>query len=169
MCRTSSIRGLGIPPRHMSFQISLHAANVLLQNALGVPEGVVDRRTNIGVALVGVRLVADIDLLSIRQREVDMDLEEAVGPVMLPRIFHRHATGRNPAISFLKRRHVPRDLRVQRFLGGHASKIDVQCGFHLWLFDRCRAGVRARADVKLRMTYNQDSTGELQTGMDGRR
>jgi hypothetical protein len=69
MCRTSSIRGPGIPLRHMSFQISLHAANVLLQNAMGVLEGVVDRRTNIGVALVGVRLVADIDLLSIRQRE----------------------------------------------------------------------------------------------------
>jgi hypothetical protein len=39
-----------------------------------------------------------------------MDLEEAAGPVMLPRIFHRHATGRNPAVSFLKRRHLQRDL-----------------------------------------------------------
>ena len=84
---------------------------------MGVLEGIVDRRVNIGVALVGVRLVADIDLLSIRQRQVDMDLEEAAGRVMLPRIFHHYATGRNPAISFLKRRHVPRDLRVQRFLG----------------------------------------------------
>jgi hypothetical protein len=80
-------------------------------------EGIVDGSMNIGVALVGVRLVADIDLLSIRQGEVDMDLEEAAGPVMLSRIFHHQATGRNPAISFLKRRHVPRDLRVQRFLG----------------------------------------------------
>jgi hypothetical protein len=118
---------------------------------------------NIGVALVGVRLVADIDLLSIRQREVDMDLEEAAGPVMLPRIFHHHATSRNPAISFLKRRHVPRDLRVQRFLGVHALKIDVQRGFHLCLLDRCRAGVRARADFKLRMTCSQGSTDELKT------
>jgi hypothetical protein len=107
--------------------------------------------------------VADIDLLSIWQREVDMDLEEAAGPVMLPRIFHHHATSRNPAISFLKRRHVPRDLRVQRFLGVHALKIDVQRGFHLWLLDRYRAGVRARADFKLRMTCSQGSTHELKT------
>jgi hypothetical protein len=107
--------------------------------------------------------VAYIDLLSIRQREVDMDLEEAAGPVMLPRIFHYHATARNPAISFLKRRHVPRDLRVQRVLGGHALKIDVQRGFHLWLLDRCSAGVRARADFKLRMTCSQGSTDELKT------
>jgi hypothetical protein len=133
----------------MSFQIALHAANVLVQNALGVLESIVDRRMNIGVTLIGVRLVAYIDLLSIRQREVDMDLEEAAGPVMLPRIFHYHATARNPAISFLKRRHVPRDLRVQRVLGVHALKIDVQRGFHLWLLDRCSAGVRARADFKL--------------------
>jgi hypothetical protein len=101
----------------MSFRIALHAANVLLQNALGVLESIVDGRMNVGVALVGVRLVADIDLPSIRQREVDMDLEEAAGPVMLPRIFHCHATSGNPAISFLKRRDVPRDLRVQRVLG----------------------------------------------------
>ena len=60
----------------MRFQIALHAANVLVQNALGVVEGIVDRRMNIGVAVVGVRLVADIDLLSFWQREVDMDLEE---------------------------------------------------------------------------------------------
>jgi hypothetical protein len=68
-----------------------------------------------------------------------MDLEEPAGPVMLPWIFHHHATGRNPAISFLKRRHVPRDLRMQRFLGGHALKIDLQRGFHLWLLDLCHS------------------------------
>ena len=60
--------------------------------------------------------------------------------MMLPRIFHRHATGRNPAVSFLKRRHLQRDLRAQRFLRFHALEIDMHRGFHLWLLDRCHPG-----------------------------
>ena len=89
--------------------MALQATNIVLQDAPGVFEGIIDRRMNIGVAFVGVRLLTDVDLHSIRQSEMDMDLEEAAGPVMLPRIFHHHATSRNPAKSFLKRRHVPRD------------------------------------------------------------
>ena len=128
----------------MSFQIALHAANVLLQNALGVLEGIVDRRMNIGVALVGVRLVADIDLLSIRQGEVDMDLEEAAGPAMLPGSFTttRQAVIRPYRFSSAATCRAISACNVS--LGGHALKIDVQRGFHLWLLDHCSAGVRAR-------------------------
>jgi hypothetical protein len=143
----------------MSFHMALHAANVVLQDALGVPKRIIDRRMNVGVALVGVRLVADIDLLSIRQSEVDMDLEETAGPVMLPRNFHRHAAGRNPAVSLLKRRHVPRDLRAQRFLRFHALKINVYRGFHLCLPDRRHP---ACALAGLLFSGRQDSIDPLQ-------
>ena len=67
----------------MSFHMALQATNIVLQDAPGVFEGIIDRRMNIGVAFVGVRLLTDVDLHSIRQSEMDMDLEEAAGPVML--------------------------------------------------------------------------------------
>jgi hypothetical protein len=48
---------------------------------------IVDRKINVGVALVGIRLVPNIDLFFIRQSEADMNLEKTAGPMTLPWTF----------------------------------------------------------------------------------
>jgi hypothetical protein len=65
--------------------MALQAANLVLQTTPGTLECIVDRKINVGVALVGIRLVPDIDFLFVRQCEPDMDLEQTAGPVVLRR------------------------------------------------------------------------------------
>ena len=56
--------------------MTLQAANLVLQTTPGTLECIVDRKINVGVALVGIRLVPNIDFLFVRQSEPDMDLEK---------------------------------------------------------------------------------------------
>jgi hypothetical protein len=87
----------------------LQAANLVLQTTPGALECIVDRKINLGVPLVGIRLVPNIDSLFVRQSEPDMDLEKTAGPVVLPWTFQHHTAGRNSAEAFLKHSHVPRN------------------------------------------------------------
>ena len=114
----------------MGLHMALHALNLVVQDALGVLKCIVYRRMNIGVTLVGIRPVSNIDLSSIWQGELDMDLEKTAGPVMLARIFHHDSTAGDPAESFFKLGHVPRDQRAQNVLRWHSLKLDVDRGFH---------------------------------------
>jgi hypothetical protein len=63
--------------------MSQKAANLVLQTTPGTLESIVDRKINLGVALVGIRLVPNIDFLFVRQSEPDMDLEKTAGPAVL--------------------------------------------------------------------------------------
>jgi hypothetical protein len=67
----------------MSLHMTLKAANPVLQTTPGTLECIVDRKINVGVALVGIRLVPNIDFLFVRQSEPDMDLEKTAGPAVL--------------------------------------------------------------------------------------
>ena len=67
--------------------MALQVANLVLQTTPGKLECIVDRKINVGVALVGIRLVPNIDFLFVRQSEPDMDLEKTAGPVVLPWTF----------------------------------------------------------------------------------
>jgi len=71
----------------MSLYMSLKAANLVLQTTPGTLECIVDRKINVGVTLVGIRLVPNIDFLFVRQSEPDMDLEKTAGPMVLPWTF----------------------------------------------------------------------------------
>jgi hypothetical protein len=103
----------------------------VLQTTPGTLERIVDRKINVGVALVGIRLVANIDFLFVRQSEPDMDLEKTAGPVVLPWTFQHYTAGRNSAEAFLKLGHVSRDGCAQHLLRFHSLKFDVHWGFHL--------------------------------------
>ena len=63
--------------------MTLQAANLVLQTAPGTLECIVDRKINVGLALVGMRLVPNIDFLFVRQSKPDMDLEKTAGPAVL--------------------------------------------------------------------------------------
>ena len=115
----------------MSLHMALHATNLVLQTPPRMLERIIDRKINVSVALVGIRLVPNIDLLFIRQSDADMDLEKTAGPVVLPWTFQHHATACNPAVSFLERRNVPRNGYAQPLLRFHALKLDMHWGFHL--------------------------------------
>jgi hypothetical protein len=67
----------------MSLHTALQATNLVLQTTPGTLERIVDRKINVGVALVGIRLVPNIDFLFVRQSEPDMDLEKTAGPAVL--------------------------------------------------------------------------------------
>jgi len=67
----------------MSLHMTLQAANLVLQTAPGTLECIVDRKINVGVALVGIRLVPNIDFLFVRQSEPDVDLEKTARPAVL--------------------------------------------------------------------------------------
>ena len=56
-------------------------------NDAGHVECIVDRKINVGVTLIGIRLVPNIDFLFVRQSESDMDLEKTAGPMVLPWTF----------------------------------------------------------------------------------
>ena len=71
----------------MSLYMSLKAANLVLQTTPGTLECIVDRKINVGVTLIGIRLVPNIDFLFVRQSESDMDLEKTAGPMVLPWTF----------------------------------------------------------------------------------
>jgi hypothetical protein len=62
--------------------MTLQATNLVLQTAPGTLECIVDRKINVGLALVGTRLVPNIDFLFVRP---DMDLEKTAGPAVLAR------------------------------------------------------------------------------------
>jgi hypothetical protein len=115
----------------MSLHVALHATNLVLQTPPRMLERIIDRRINVSVAPVGIRLVPNIDLLFIRQSDADMDLEKTASPVVLPWTFQHHATACNPAVSFLERRNVPRNVPAQPLLRFHALKLDMHWGFHL--------------------------------------
>jgi hypothetical protein len=68
--------------------MALHATNLVLQTPPRMLERIIDRKINVSVALVGIRLVPNIDLLFIRQSDADMDLEKTAGPVVLPWTFN---------------------------------------------------------------------------------
>jgi hypothetical protein len=112
-------------------------------NAAAHAERIIDRKINVSVALVGIRLVPNIDLLFIRQSDADMDLEKTAGPVVLPWTFQHHATACNPALSFLERRNVPRNGYAQPLLRFHALKLDMHWGFHLGSYRRAKESVLA--------------------------
>jgi hypothetical protein len=59
----------------MNLHMALHATNLVLQTPPRMLERIIDRRINVSVAPVGIRLVPNIDLLFIRQSDADMDLE----------------------------------------------------------------------------------------------
>jgi hypothetical protein len=111
--------------------MALQAANLVLQTPSRMLKCIVDRKINVGVALVGIRLVPNIDLFFIRQSEADMNLEKTAGPMTLPWTFQHNATGRNSAETFLKLRHVSRNGCAQHLLRFHSLKFDVHWGFHL--------------------------------------
>jgi hypothetical protein len=69
--------------------MALHATNLVLQTPPRMLERIIDRKINVSVALVGIRLVPNIDLLFIRQSDADMDLEKTAGPVVLPWTFQQ--------------------------------------------------------------------------------
>ena len=77
--------------------MALQSANLILQATPGSLECIVDRKINVGVALVGIRLVPDIYFLFVRQCEPDMNLEQTAGPVVLRWTFQHHTAGRNSA------------------------------------------------------------------------
>jgi hypothetical protein len=64
----------------MSLHMALHATNLVLQTPPRMLERVIDRRINVSVAPVGIRLVPNIDLLFIRQSDADMDLPRTPNP-----------------------------------------------------------------------------------------
>jgi hypothetical protein len=82
---SSSIRGLvrsrlvrwqnNFCPCLMGLHMALQAADLLLQTPSRALKCIVDRKINVGVTLVGIRLVANIHLFFIRQSEADMDLK----------------------------------------------------------------------------------------------
>jgi|HubBroStandDraft_6_1064221.scaffolds.fasta_scaffold1530254_1 hypothetical protein len=111
--------------------MALQSANLVLQATSGTLECIVDRKINVGMALVAIRLVPDIYFLFVRQSEPDMDLEKTAGPVVLSWTFQHHTAGRNSAEAFLKLGHVPRDGRVKLLFRFHSLKVDVHWGFHL--------------------------------------
>ena len=119
--------------------MSLKAANLVLQTTPGTLECIVDRKINVGVTLIGIRLVPNIDLLFIRQSDADMDLEKTAGPVVLPWTFQHHATACNPAVIVSR---APQ--RAAQWL--RAAPLAVPCletryalGFPSWLLDYRRA------------------------------
>jgi hypothetical protein len=114
----------------MRLHTALQATNLVLQTTPRTLECIVDRKINVGVALVGIRLVPNIDFLFVRQSEPDMDFEKTAGPVVLPWTFQHHTAGRNSTEAFLKLGHVPRDGCAQHLLWFHSLKFDVHC-FHL--------------------------------------
>ena len=67
--------------------MSLKAADLVLQTTPGTLECIVDRKINVGVTLIGIRLVPNIDFLFVRQSEPDMDLKKIAGPMVLPWTF----------------------------------------------------------------------------------
>jgi len=60
----------------MGLHMALQAADLLLQTPSRMLKCIVDRKINVGVALVGIRLVPNIHLFFIWQSEADMDLEK---------------------------------------------------------------------------------------------
>jgi hypothetical protein len=111
--------------------MTLQAANLALHTTPRTPECIVDRKINVGVALVNIPLVPNIDFLFVRQSEPNMDLEKTAGAVVSPWAFQHHTTSRNSAEAFLKLGHVPRNGCAHHFLRFHSLKFNVHWGFHL--------------------------------------
>jgi hypothetical protein len=129
----------------MGLHMALQAADLLLQTPSRVLKCIVDRKINVGVALVGIRLVANIHLFFIRQSEADMDLEKTAAPMMLPWTFQHDATGGDSTELLLKPCHMSRNSCAQYLLRFHSLKFDVCWGFHFRLLDCYHAEDRTPA------------------------
>ena len=86
----------------MLLHLSLHAADLVLQLPARAFESIVERESEVGIALVILRRVVDIDLAAVGQRQADIDLIKAPGAVMAAGRFLTEGApaevARNPAV-----------------------------------------------------------------------
>ena len=114
----------------MAFDPALDPADLILQDSLRVLECIIDRNARIGVTGVAIRLAPDIDLLPVGQAEVDVDLEEAAGPMARSRTFHRDTACGDSVEPLLERRNVTHD-RVAQLVGWlYVLKVDMGRRLH---------------------------------------
>jgi hypothetical protein len=108
----------------------LHPPDFILQDALGVPECIIDRSARIGVTYIGVRFASDIDLLPVRKAEMDMDLEQASVSMMRSWTFHRDPTGDDSIKPLLERRDMPHHVLAQLVVTLNVLEVDLNLSFH---------------------------------------
>src|SRR6516165_2620740 len=88
------------------FHLPLQTADLILQPSSCMPEGIVDSKPKIGVALVRRRSAPDVDFATIRERKMNIDLIETAGPVMSAGPLHDDPARSDAAVTTLQLGHV---------------------------------------------------------------
>jgi hypothetical protein len=73
--------------------MALQPADLILQLSACPLECIVESKVKVRMPLVGTWGASNIDLLSIRERQADVDLVEAAGAVVFARCLHDHPQG----------------------------------------------------------------------------
>jgi hypothetical protein len=114
----------------MMLGVSSKQLHLVLQLAPRPLESIIDRETNVGVSLITMIDVVNIDLPSIGQREADSDIIRSAETVMAARSRHDHAACRNPAEPLLKSVYAGRGHFLGLRQSLDAMELDLNGGFH---------------------------------------
>ena len=73
--------------------MALQPTDLILELSTRPLECIVESKMNVGMPLVQPWRAPDIDLLSVRERQADVDLIETAGAVVFTRCLHHYAAG----------------------------------------------------------------------------
>ncbi|MGA8885649.1 MAG: hypothetical protein WB489_03180 [Pseudolabrys sp.] len=115
----------------MVLNLSLQFADLVLQLPASAFEGIIDREGRIGMPLIILPGMANIDFAALWQCEPDADLVQAALVVMVAWRLEHHPAGSDPAKASLKLGKVLDDCAADVGVRVHALKIDLDGSFHI--------------------------------------
>src|SRR5262249_7506243 len=110
--------------------MALQPADLILQLPTRPLECIVESEMSVRMPLVQARRTPDIDLLSVRERQADVDLVEAAVAMVFARRLHHHPAGGYAPEAILEAGNVLRNNCAQRVARLHSLEVDLDRTLH---------------------------------------
>src|SRR5262249_60796156 len=112
--------------------MALQPADLILQLPPRPLEGIVESEMSVRMPLVQARRTPDTDLLSVRERQADVDLVEAAVAMVFARRLHHHPAGGYAPEAILEPGNVLGNNRAQGLARLHSLEVDLDGALHAY-------------------------------------
>src|ERR1700745_396600 len=112
--------------------MALQPTDLILELSARPLERIVESEMNVRMPLIQTWRTPDINLLSVRERQADMDLVEAAGAVVFARRLHHHPAGGYAPEAILKPGNVLCNNCAQGLARLHSLEVDLDGALHAY-------------------------------------
>src|SRR6516164_1582879 len=110
--------------------MALQPADLILQLSACPLERIVESKVNVRMPLVETWRASNIDFLSVRERQADVDFVKAAGAVVFARCLHHHPAGGYASEAILEAGNVLGNNCAQGLARLHSLKVDLDGALH---------------------------------------